>query len=125
MRAFKSIETGEIRYTDNPDHITQILRRAGWVEIPYVETPVDITNPIPEQVPMWAFRRRLRKRGLLDTIFEFIKTLPKEQSEDAIEHLEYGNFIHRNHPMIVASAVALQIPESTVDDIFREAESEV
>lgn len=78
-------------------------------------------GPVPEFVPMWAFRRALRKQGLLTQIMDFIKTLPTEDSEDALEHLEYGNFIERNHPLIVTSASQLGMSEATVDDIFRTA----
>ena len=79
-------------------------------------------DPVPDVVPMWAFRRTLRKRGMLTSILDFIKTLP--EPEDAIEHLEYGNYIERSHPLVVQSAVTLGISESTVDDIFRSASKE-
>ena len=81
-------------------------------------------DPVPDVIPMWAFRRVLRKRGMLTTIMDFIRTLPASDSEDALEHLEYGNFIDRNHPLIVNSAPQLGISESVVDDIFRTASLE-
>lgn len=77
-------------------------------------------DPVPDLIPMWAFRRALRKRGMLDGILSFINTLPEQQKLDAMEHLEYGNYIERYHPMIVGSAQQLELPESTVDDIFRD-----
>lgn len=81
-------------------------------------------GPVPEVVPMWAFRRTLRKRGMLKSIMDFIHTLPADDAEDAIEHLEYGNFIERTHPLIVQSAALLKMPDALVDDIFRSAGSE-
>lgn len=79
---------------------------------------------IPTMIPMWAFRRALRRRKMLDGILTFIKSLPDQQRLDAMEHLEYGNYIERYHPMIVGSAQQLGIPESTVDDIFRDGGKE-
>lgn len=86
--------------------------------------PPEAKAPVPEQIPMWAFRRALRKRGMLDGILSFINALPEQQKLDAREHLEYGNYIERYHPMIVGSAVALGLPDSVVDDIFRDGSKE-
>lgn len=82
-------------------------------------------GPVPETVPMWAFRRVLRKQGLLNQVIAFLNTLPTEDSEDALEHLEYGNFIDRNHPLIVNSASKLGMTQSAVDDVFRAASLEM
>jgi len=84
----------------------------------------DGAEPVPEIIPMWAFRRALRKRGMLDQILGFIGSLPDQQKLDAMEHLEYGNYIERRHPMIVGSAAALGLPESVVDEIFRDGGKE-
>lgn len=99
---------------------------SAWKEVnqglkPQAPDPVD---PVPEVIPMWAFRRALRKRKMLDGILAFIGSLPEQHKLDALEHLEYGNYIERNHPMIVGSAQQLGLPESTVDDIFRDGGKE-
>lgn len=86
--------------------------------------PVVAPEPVPEIIPMWAFRRALRKRKMLDGILSFIGSLPEQQKLDAMEHLDYGNYIERNHPMITGSAAQLGIPESVVDDIFRDGSKE-
>ena len=86
--------------------------------------PLVLSDPVPDQIPMWAFRRALRKRKMLDGILSFIGSLPEQQKLDAMEHLEYGNYIERHHPMIVASAKTLGLSESTVDDIFRDGSKE-
>jgi len=86
--------------------------------------PPEQPEPVPEVIPMWAFRRALRKRKMLEGILTFISSLPEQQRLDAMEHLEYGNYIERRHPMIVGSASALGLPEATVDDIFRDGGKE-
>lgn len=86
--------------------------------------PPEQPDPVPDLIPMWAFRRALRKRKMLEGILSFIGSLPEQQKLDAMEHLEYGNYIERYHPMIVGSAQQLELPESTVDDIFRDGGKE-
>ncbi len=81
-------------------------------------------DPVPEVIPMWAFRRALRKRKMLDGILAFIGSLPEQHKLDAMEHLEYGNYIERYHPMIVGSTAQLGLSDSTVDDIFRDGSKE-
>jgi len=79
---------------------------------------------VPDLIPMWAFRRALRKRSMLSGILSFISSLPDQQKLDTSDHLEYGNYIDRNHPMIVSSAKALGIADSVFDEIFREGSNE-
>lgn len=81
-------------------------------------------DPVPDLIPMWAFRRALRKRKMLDGILAFIGSLPEQQKLDAMEHLEYGNYIERYHPMIVGSAKQLGLSDAIVDDIFRDGSKE-
>lgn len=105
---------GSIADLDTWKEANQLLRP------PAPEQP----DPVPDIIPMWAFRRALRKRKMLEGILSFINTLPEQQKLDAMEHLEYGNYIERYHPMIVGSAAALGLPESVVDDIFRDGSKE-
>ena len=106
--------------------VESIAELDAWKEVnaslqpPSLEQP----EPVPEVIPMWAFRRALRKRKMLEGILAFISSLPEQQRLDAMEHLEYGNYIARHHPMIVGSASALGLPESTVDEIFRDGGKE-
>ncbi len=86
--------------------------------------PSEQPDPIPDLIPMWAFRRALRKRKMLDGILAFIGSLPEQQKLDAMEHLEYGNYIERYHPMIVGSAKQLGLSDAIVDDIFRDGSKE-
>ena len=82
--------------------------------------PPEQPDPVPDIIPMWAFRRALRKRGMLEGILSFIRSLPEQQKLDAMEHLEYGNYIERYHSMITGSAQKLGIDDAVVDDIFRD-----
>lgn len=106
--------------------VESIAELDNWKEAhpelrPHAEVAPD---PVPEVIPMWAFRRALRKRKMLEGILSFIGSLPEQQKLDAMEHLEYGNYIERYHPMIVGSAAALGLPDSVVDDIFRDGGKE-
>lgn len=82
-----------------------------------VESP---PAPVPDEVPMWAFRRALERVGMLNPVLAFIATLPHELRRDAETHLEYGNFIRRDHPLMAAAA-QLGLDSDKVDDIFRVA----
>ena len=76
---------------------------------------------VPQEVPMWAFRRALEKIGMLGAVLAFIQTLPHEAKRDAETHLEYGNFIRRDHPLMAAAA-QLGLDSDKVDDVFRVAD---
>lgn len=77
--------------------------------------------PVPEEVPMWAFRLALEKVEMLDPVLAFIQTLPHTARREAETHLEYGNYIRRDHPLMSAAA-QLGLDSAKVDDIFRVAD---
>ena len=107
--AFETIEDLDAWKSANPDLRPQ-----------HPPTP----DPVPDSIPMWAFRRTLRKRGMLQIVINFINALPESDANDAMEHLEYGNYIHRDHPLIISSASALGLSDAVVDEIFRSAANE-
>lgn len=78
-------------------------------------------SPVPEEVPMWAFRLALEKIEMLDPVLAFIQTLPHAAKREAETHLEYGNYIRRDHPLMAAAA-QLGLDSAKVDDIFRVAD---
>lgn len=78
-------------------------------------------TPIPEEVPMWAFRLALEKIGMLDPVLTFVQSLPHDARREAETHLEYGNYIRRDHPLMAAAA-QLGLDSAKVDDIFRVAD---
>ena len=77
--------------------------------------------PVPEEVPMWAFRLALEKVGMLDPVLAFVQSLPHDARREAETHLEYGNYIRRDHPLM-AAATQLGLDSAKVDDIFRVAD---
>lgn len=77
--------------------------------------------PVPEEVPMWAFRLALEKIEMLDPVLAFIQTLPHAAKREAETHLEYGNYIRRDHPLMAAAA-QFGLDSAKVDDIFRVAD---
>jgi hypothetical protein len=83
-------------------------------------TPVT-TLPVPEEVPMWSFRLALEKVGMLDPVLAFIQSLSHDARREAETHLEYGNYIRRDHPLMGAAG-QLGLDSAKVDDIFRVAD---
>jgi hypothetical protein len=79
---------------------------------------VDIIIPIPDEIPLWAFRTSIRKSGLKESVEFLLNSLPEPQKTDALEHYEYGNFIVRSHPLIIQLSSALGLTSNQVDDIF-------
>jgi hypothetical protein len=77
--------------------------------------------PVPGEVPMWAFRLALEKVGMLDSVLAFVQSLPHDAKREAETHLEYGNYIRRDHPLM-AAAGQLGLDSAKVDDIFRVAD---
>lgn len=122
MRSFQSTETGEVRNTDNPEHITQILRRAGWVEIPYVEPPVPEPE-VPESVEAWALREHCRLIGMINQINAGIDGLPEPPRAIARDRWEYKPTIRRNDPMIATLASGLGLTKEQVDNMFIAAQT--
>jgi hypothetical protein len=79
---------------------------------------VDIVVPVPDEIPLWAFRTAIRKAELKESVEALLNALPEPNRTDALEHYEYGNFIVRHHPLIAALAFQLGLTEKQVDDIF-------
>lgn len=86
-----------------------------------VEVQQPPPTPIPEEVPVWAFRLALEKVGMLDHVLTFVQSLPHDARREAETHLEYGNYIRRDHPLMAAAA-QLGLGSAKVDDIFRVAD---
>lgn len=80
-----------------------------------------VNEPVPEEVPLWAFRKALRKRNLIPVAMSIINQLPEEDRQDALDHLEYGNYIARNHPLVIEVGQIAKKTESDLDEIFIEA----
>ncbi len=95
-----------------PEELTETELRRGWVAV---------SAPVPQEVPMWAFRLALEKIEMLDPVLAFVQSLPHDARREAETHLEYGNYIRRDHPLMAAAA-QLGLDSAKVDDIFRVAD---
>lgn len=78
-------------------------------------------NPIPNEVPLWAFRAILTIQGLASSVESLINTLPEPQKTVANVQWQYGNFIVRNHPLIDSLGTDLRLTKEQIDNVFKEA----
>ena len=70
--------------------------------------------PVPQSVPLWAFRATLAEDGLLSAV-------KAAATGAAAEFLEYGNFVDRNSPALAQIAAGLGKTPAQIDDVFRRA----
>jgi hypothetical protein len=87
----------------------------------WVLSAVAVENPVPSEVPLWAFRAVLTVMGHADTIKQLLETLPEPTRTVARTQWEYANYISRNHPTIAALSPALGLTSANIDAIFRQA----
>lgn len=103
---------------------THVTQRWATIDI----TPLDPARSdpvigVPQEIPLFAFRIALDELGLLDSVLAFIEKIEDPKAKRAaLTHLEYGNFITRSHPLLVAFSEQYGIKPAQVDDIFRVAE---
>lgn len=103
-----------------------------WVEIPqglgvtpgwtydgeFHAPPKPPSNPIPQQVPMWAVRTVLQNDGLFDQA----QALVEASTDNALKNVwEYGNFADRNSNAIATLSAALGLTSEQVDQMFIDA----
>lgn len=78
---------------------------------------------VPNEVPLWAMRNILRKKNLFNVIIETINQLDEPLKTDALDYLEYGNFVERNSNAVLLIQQTTQMTNDEVDDLFIEANS--
>jgi hypothetical protein len=78
-------------------------------------------NPIPSEVPLWAFRSILTIMGIAPQVDALINSLPEPQKTVASVQWQYGNFIERNHPLIDSLGTNLGLTKEQIDNVFVEA----
>lgn len=78
-------------------------------------------NPIPNEVPLWAFRSILTLLNLDTQVDNLINSLPEPQKTVARVQWQYGNFIERNHPLIDSLGTNLGLTKEQIDNVFKEA----
>lgn len=109
---------------DDPefDATTHHLERSeGLVGEQWVRSAAVVENPVPAEIPLWAFRAVLTVMGHAATIGQLLETLPEPTRTVAKTQWEYANFISRNHPTIAALSPALGLTSTDIDAIFRQA----
>lgn len=77
-------------------------------------TPINrVQEPVPTEIPLWAFRQVLEEDGLLSTI-------QSATSGNAIvkNYLEYGNIVLRGSQTLNTIATQLGKSESEIDQLF-------
>lgn len=77
-----------------------------------------IQKNVPEEIPLWAFRNSLILNNLFNNVQLLIDNLPEPDKTLANTHWEYGNFIVRDHPLIISLSSALGLTMEQVDDVF-------
>lgn len=89
---------------------------------PYVAptqpAPPAAPEPVPAEVPLWAFRQVLIEDSLLATILAAV-----EGNAVLVNFLEYGNFVDRASPSLATIAAQLGKTDAEVDQIFRRADA--
>lgn len=76
---------------------------------------------VPYEVPLWSMRNVLRKKQMFDDILTAINLLPEPIKTDALDYLEYGNYIERNSNTVLLIQQIKGLNETEVDDLFIEA----
>lgn len=88
-------------------------------------TPEELANYkktlVPYEVPLWSMRNVLRKNQMFDDILTAINLLPETTKTDALDYLEYGNYIERNSNTVLLIQQIKGLNETEVDDLFIEA----
>jgi hypothetical protein len=96
------------------DPVTQIPQ---WVNHKWVI--VDLPKPpVPDEIPLWAFRSILRLNNLKTNVETMIDSLPEPARSLAIEQYEYGNYIARFHPLVVSLGEQLGLTSDDIDNLF-------
>jgi hypothetical protein len=106
-------------YNSSTQHISQSIS-IDYENKLYNHHYTVIDNPavVPDEIPLWAFRSSLALNGLLTNIQTLIDGLPEPDKTVAIIQWEYGNYIVRNHPLIISLSSQLGLTETQVNNIF-------
>lgn len=81
---------------------------------------VEIPEPTPEEVPLWAFRASLVLAGVTEaTVDALIGGLSEPAKTVATIQWNYGNFIRRDHPLISQLGGAMGLDAEAINNVFR------
>ena len=102
------------------------LLSGGLFEIVDAEIPSDAQylsyqNDVPFEVPLWSMRNVMRKANIFDLIIGAINQLPEPLKTDALDYLEYGNYIERHSNTVLLIQQITQFTDEQVDTLFIDA----
>lgn len=102
---------GDVVYSPTLDVDYSGVKLISWVMDP---PPA----PVPQSVSMWAVRTVLQNNNLFDQA----QALITASTDNALKNVwEYGNFANRNSNAIKSLAMALNLTDAQVDQMFIEA----
>ena len=84
---------------------------------PYVQPPEPPVVP-PSVVSMRQARRALLQQNLLSAVQPAIDSLPSPEKEAAQIDWEYAQEVKRSDPLVQSLAVALELTEEDLDELF-------
>jgi hypothetical protein len=76
---------------------------------------------VPFEVPLWTMRNVMRKANIFDLIIGAINQLDEPLKTDALDYLEYGNYIERHSNTVLLIQQITQFTDSQVDTLFIDA----
>lgn len=79
-------------------------------------------NIVPFEVPLWTMRNVMRKANIFDVIIGAINQLPEPLKTDALDYLEYGNYIERHSNTVLLIQQITQFTDAQVDQLFIDAD---
>jgi hypothetical protein len=83
-----------------------------------------VVTPVPEEVPLWAFRAALVLGGITQAqVDALIESLPEPSRSVATIQWNYGNYIERGHALISQLGSDMGLTSDQIDDVFRTAAS--
>jgi hypothetical protein len=83
-----------------------------------------VLNPVPEDVPLWAFRASLVLGGITQSQVDALTAGLQEPAKTvATIQWNYGNYIERGHTLIGQLGAQLGLSSNQIDDVFRTAAS--
>ena len=76
---------------------------------------------VPFEVPLWTMRNVMRKANIFDLIIGAINQLDEPLKTDALDYLEYGNYIERHSNTVLLIQQITQFTDAQVDTLFIDA----
>lgn len=76
---------------------------------------------IPTKVTMRQARLALLNAGLLQTVNNAIAAMPSPQGDAARIEWEFSSEVHRNQPLVMSLAPALNMTDAQLDQLFIDA----